>query len=242
VTLNAGLLTNPKKGDMEQKNNFMKNKLGAAIELGSRMKNWIAFEIIYFLGLFIQGTVFNYILTLILMPDICGQCGHPKVTAITLVVLVALVQILQVFRFFDYLGFLLCSSLALLLASFANHRGKTTVTSGMQLGFSLTEEESSLVKEDFQERGEKKRLDLPNLSTSSNLPTINKMLEEKKNVDSKATPAVEVYTIKPLNKEKKSEDSTTIPGQPYTKYVENLTMVRIHGEKMTKPRQTEKNE
>ena len=254
---------------MEQKNNFMKNKLGAAIELGSRMQNWIAFEIIYFLGLFIQGTVFNYILTLILMPDICGQCGHPKVTAITLVVLVALVQILQVFRFFDYLGFLLCSSLALLLASFANHRGKTTVTSGMQLGFSLTEEESSLVKEDFQERGEltsydlalvmlwivlcviiqvctmaylKKRLDLPNLSTSSNLPTINKMLEEKKNVDSKATPAVEVYTIKPLNKEKKSEDSTTIPGQPYTKYVENLTMVRIHGEKMTKPRQTEKNE
>ena len=242
MTLNAGLLTNPKKGDMEQKNNFMKNKLGAAIELGSRMQNWIAFEIIYFLGLFIQGTVFNYILTLILMPDICGQCGHPKVTAITLVVLVALVQILQVFRFFDYLGFLLCSSLALLLASFANHRGKTTVTSGMQLGFSLTEEESSLVKEDFQERGEKKRLDLPNLSTSSNLPTINKMLEEKKNVDSKATPAVEVYTIKPLNKEKKSEDSTTIPGQPYTKYVENLTMVRIHGEKMTKPRQTEKNE
>ena len=242
MTLNAGLLTNPKKGDMEQKNNFMKNKLGAAIELGSRMQNWIAFEIIYFLGLFIQGTVFNYILTLILMPDICGQCGHPKVTAITLVVLVALVQILQVFRFFDYLGFLLCSSLALLLASFANHRGKTTVTSGMQLGFSLTEEESSLVKEDFQERGEKKRLDLPNLSTSSNLPTINKMLEEKKNVDSKATPAVEVYTIKPLNKEKKSEDSTTIPGQPYTKYVENLTMVRIHEEKMTKPRQTEKNE
>ena len=88
----------------------------------------------------------------------------------------------------------------------------------------------------------KKRLDLPNLSTRSNLPTINKMLEEKKNVDSKATPAVEVYTIKPLDKEKKSEDSTTIPGQPYTKYVENLTMVRIHEEKMTKPRQTEKNE
>ena len=61
------------------------------------------------------------------------------------------------------------------------------------------------------------------------------MLEEKKNVDSKATPAVEVCTIQPLDKEKKSEDSTTIPGQPYANYVENLTMVRIHGEKMTKP-------
>ena len=260
--MKTGVLTNPKKGDMEQKNNFMKNKLGATIRLGSRVQNWIAFEIIYFLGLFIQGTVFNCILTLILMPDICGQCEHPKVTAITLVALVALVQILQVFRSFDYLGFLFCSSLALLLASFTIHRSKTTVTSGMQLGFGLSEEESSLVEKHFQERGDptsydlalvilwivlcviiqvctmtylKKRLDLPNLSTRSNLPTINKMLEEKKNIDSKATPAVEVYTIQPLDKEKKSEDSTTIPGQPYANYVENLTMVRIHGEKMTKP-------
>ena len=61
-------------------------------------------------------------------------------------VLLGLVQILQVFRSFDYLGFLFCSSLALLLASFTIHRGKTTVTPGMQLGLNLTEEESSLVE------------------------------------------------------------------------------------------------
>ena len=48
MTLNAGLLTNPKKGDMEQKNNFMKNKLGAAIELGSRMSEPVEYYVIEF--------------------------------------------------------------------------------------------------------------------------------------------------------------------------------------------------
>ena len=104
------------------------------------------FKTVYHLSYLLYPSHLSCILTLILMPDICGQCGHPKVTAITLVALVALVQILQVFRSFDYLGFLFCSSLALLLASFTIHRGKTTVTSGMQLGLNLTEEESSLVE------------------------------------------------------------------------------------------------
>ena len=226
VTLNAGTLTNPKKGDMEQKNNFMKNKLGATIRLGSRVQNWIAFEIIYFLGLFIQGTVFNYILTLILMPDICGQCGHPKVTAITLVVLVALVQILQVFRFFDYLGFLFCSSLALLLASFTIHRGKTTVTLLQQMRRGWTDDDVAIIEENFPrmgDLGETTDYELGLVILWILLSAIIQMYtmkqqkavqKQKKKEKSRVEPTVEVYTIKPINmtlEEKKKEELTEIP-------------------------------
>ena len=228
VSSKAGRLTNPQEGDVE--NNSTKDKLGAASKRKSRLKNRIGIEDVYFLGLplglVVQLTCFELIMTLIIMPEIWGPNLH-----VPIVPVVALWTGLgAIYCMFNYFGFLACSSLFLLLAPFAKPRANTTVTLGMQIGYSLTEEESSLTEEHFPRKGETTSYDLALLILWIVLSAIiqvytmkrlNKM--QNKNEESRARPAVKVYTIKPLNnklmEQKKSEDSTELPDQPCAYFV-----------------------
>ena len=219
VSSKAGRPTNPQKGDVE--NNSMKDKAA------SKTRNRIGNEDVYFLGLplglVVQLTCFELIMTLIIMPEIWGPKLHvPIVPVVTL-----WLGLGAIYCMFNYFCFLSCSSVFLLIAPFAKPRANTTVTLGMQIGYSLTEEESSLTEEHFPRKGETTSYDLALLILWIVLSAIiqvytmkrlNKM--QNKNEESRAKPAVKVYTIKPIyNMQKKSEDSTELPDQPHANFV-----------------------
>ena len=208
VSLKAGRLTNPQKGDVE--NNSMKDKLGAASKRRSRLRNWIAFEDVHFLGLVVQLTCFGLIMTLILMPEIWNPLHDSIVPFVAI-----LLELGAIYCMFNYFRFLSCSSLFILIAPFAKPRANTTVTLGMQQ--QVTEEESSLIEGHFLRKGETTSYDLALLILWIVLSAIMqvytmKHLNKNKNEESRAKPAVKVYTIKPINNmQKKSEDSTDLP-------------------------------
>ena len=218
VSSKAGRLTNPQKGDVE--NNSMKDKLGAASKGRSRFRNWIAFEDVHFLGLVVQLTCFGLIMTLILMPEIWNPLHDSSVPFVAI-----LLELGAIYCMFNYFRFLSCSSLFILIAPFAKPRANTTVTLGMQ---QVTEEESSFFKDHFLRKGETTSYDLALLILWIVLSAIMqvytmKHLNKNKNEESRARPAVKVYTIKPINnmlmEQKKSEDSTELPDQPNANFV-----------------------
>ena len=119
------------------------------------------------------------------------------------------------------------SLLYLLMAPFAKPRRRNTVTSGMQMGKSLSEKESSTIEEHFPRRGETMSYDLALLILWMVLSAIiqvywmkymSKMLERQKAKAARTKLAVKVCTLKPLNnmlmEQKKSEKSPDFLNEP----------------------------